>query len=114
MARKSPYYPLSPSQLRKNNSQRKTEHSQRNFGTIRAPIIKVISGSSFKCTLKAQETFEEITTKLTQAPTLGFDACRVCIGEVLTQKGMPLAFFSEKLGDSRKKYPHMARSFMQR
>ena len=39
-----------------------------NFGSIMAPMIEVIKGSSFKWNPKAQVAFEEINLKLTQAP----------------------------------------------
>jgi len=39
------------------------------------------------------------------------DASRVGIGGVLTQEGRPLAFFSEKLCDARKKYSIYDREF---
>jgi len=67
-----------------------------------APMTKVIKGTSFVRTPKAQSTFEEIKTRLTQAPTLSLpyfskvfevesDGSRVGIGGVLTQEGKPLA-----------------------
>ena len=80
-----------------------------------APMTKVIKGISFVRTPKAQSVFEEIKARLTQAPVLSWscfskvfevecDASGVGIGGVLTQEGKPLAFFSEKLCDSRRKY----------
>ena len=80
-----------------------------------APMIEVFKGSSFKWTPQAQEAFEDIKSKLTQASMLASshfdnvfevecDASEMGIGGVLTQEGPPLAFFSEKLRESRRKY----------
>jgi len=80
-----------------------------------APMTEVINGASFMWTPKAQSAFEEIKTRLTQAPILSLlcfskvfevecDALGVGICGVLTQEGKPLVFFSEKLCDSRRKY----------
>ena len=82
---------------------------------IVAGMIEVIKGTSFRWTLKAHLGFEEIKTKLTQAPVLALpyfykvfevecDAFGIGIGGVLTQEGKPLAFFGEKLCDLRCKY----------
>ena len=67
----------------------------RNFTTIMAPMAEVIKGTSFKWTPKAQATFEEIKTRLTEAPVLALpcfnkvlevecDASVVGIGGLLT------------------------------
>ena len=72
------------------------------------PMTKVIKRSSFQWNAKAQQAFEEIKQKLTQASALALpciekvfkvecDASKVGIGGVLTQEGKPLAFLSEKL-----------------
>jgi hypothetical protein len=94
----------------------------RNFSSIMAPMTEVIKGSSFQWNSKAQSAFEEIKSKLTQAPVLALpcfdkvfevecDASGVGIGGVLTQEGRPLAFFSEKLCDSRRKYSTYDKEF---
>ena len=60
--------------------------------------------------------------RLTQAPVLALscfdkvfevvcDACGVGIGGVLTQEGKPLAFFGEKLCDSRRKFSTYDKEF---
>jgi len=78
-------------------------------------MTEVIKGKSFTWTPKAQSAFEEVKKRLTQGPVLTlpcfekvfdieYDASRVGIGGVLTQEGKPLAFFNEKLCDSRRKY----------
>jgi len=76
-------------------------------------MTEVIKGTSFVCTPKAQSAFEEIKVRLTQAPVLSLpcfsqvfevecDASGVGIGGILTCEGKPLAFFNEKLCDSRR------------
>jgi len=94
----------------------------KNFSLIMAPMTEVIKGSSLQCNPKAQAAFEEIKLKLTQAPVLSlwsfdkvfeveYDASEVGIGGVLTQEGRPLAFFSEKLYDARRKYSTYDKEF---
>jgi len=85
-------------------------------------MTEVIKGISFRWTPKAQSAFEEVKLKLTQAPVLALpcfnkvfevecDTSGVGIGGVLTQEGKPLAFFSEKLCDSRRKYSTYDKEF---
>jgi len=85
-------------------------------------MTEVIKGTSFKWTPKAQFAFEEVKLMLTQASVLTLprfskafeiecDASGVGIGGVLTQEGRPLAFFSEKLCDSRRKYSTYNKEF---
>ena len=87
-----------------------------------APMTEVIKGTSFYWMPKAQSTFEEIKRTLTQAPVLALpcfskifevecDASRVGIASVLTQDGKPLAFFNEKLCESRRKYSTCDKEF---
>jgi len=79
-----------------------------------APMTKVIKDTSFKWTPKAQSAFEEVKNKLIHTPVLVLpcfdqvfeiecDTLGGGIGGVLTQEGKPLALFSEKLCDSRRK-----------
>ena len=94
-----------------------------NFSTVIAPMTEVIKGTSFKQTPKTQSAFEEVKTKLTQAPVLALlcfekvfevecDAIGFRIGVVLTQKGKPLALFSEQFYHSRRKYSTHDKKFM--
>jgi len=87
-----------------------------------APMTDVLKSVSFQWNPKAQSTFEEVEKKLTQAPVLALscfkkvfevecDICGVGIGGVLTQEGKPLAFFSEKLCESRRKYSTYDKKF---
>jgi len=87
-----------------------------------APMTEVIKCTSFVWTPKAQSVFEEIKTRLTQVPVLSLpcfskffevecDASGVGIGGVHIQEGKPLAFFSEKLCDSRRKYSTYDKEF---
>ena len=81
-----------------------------NFSSIIAYVTKVIKGTSFIWSSKAQSISEDIKNKLTQAPMLAllcfnkvfkieFNAFGMGIGGVLTQKGKPLAFLTETLCD---------------
>jgi len=94
----------------------------RNFSTVVAPMTKILKGSSFHWNPQAQAAFEEIKSKLTQAPILALpnfeklfevecDASEVGIGGVLTQEGRPIAFFSEKLNDAKRKYSTYDKEF---
>jgi len=85
-------------------------------------MTEVIKGTTFKWSPKAQEAFDTIKSKPTQGPGLAlpcfdkvfkveYDASGVGLGGVLTQERWPLAFFSEKLCDSRRKYSTYDKEF---
>ena len=86
------------------------------------PMAKVIKEGSFQWNAKAYKAFEEIKVTLTQAPFLAlhcfekiFEIERnpfgVGIIGVLTQEGKPLAFFSEELCDSKRRYSTYDKEF---
>jgi len=85
-------------------------------------MTEVLKHSSFKWNPKVQQAFEEIKKKLTQAPMLALpcfrkifelecDASEVTIGGVLTQERHPIAYFNEKLCDSKRRYSTYDKEF---
>ena len=85
-------------------------------------MTEVLKGASFKWNSKAQQAFEEIKKKLSQALVLAL-ACFekmfeiqcyafvVEIGEVLKQESCIIAYFSEKLRNSKRKYSTYDKQF---
>jgi hypothetical protein len=87
----------------------------KNFSSIMFPIIECTKQGSFNWTNRAQKSFEVIKQKLTEAPILQLpnfeaafevtcDASHIGIGGVLGQNGHPVAFYSEKLNDAKRRY----------
>uniref|UniRef100_A0A2N9H3H4 Integrase catalytic domain-containing protein n=1 Tax=Fagus sylvatica TaxID=28930 RepID=A0A2N9H3H4_FAGSY len=71
----------------------------RSFSSIIAPITECLKGGKFQWNEEAQKSFELIKKK------------GVGIGAVLSQEGKPIAFFSEKLNESRRKYSTYDKEF---
>ncbi|XP_038683092.1 uncharacterized protein LOC119983499 [Tripterygium wilfordii] len=87
----------------------------RNFSSIVAPLTECLKSELFVWTDAAEAAFHHIKQHMTQTPILRMpnfeqvfevacDASHVGIGGVLSQGGHPIAFFSEKLNDCRKRY----------
>lgn len=78
------------------------------FETIVAPLTQLTSKAGFHRTFEAEEAFLQLKKALTTAPVLQLpdfsqkfiiecDACGTGIGEILSQQGRPIAYFSEAL-----------------
>ena len=85
------------------------------FSTIVALVTDCIRKGDFVWTKVVSKAFQELKEKMTEAPVLRLpdfskafevtcNASGVGIGGVLSQKGHPIAFFSEKLNDVKIKY----------
>ncbi|GKV35062.1 hypothetical protein SLEP1_g43380 [Rubroshorea leprosula] len=94
----------------------------KNFSSIVAPITDNLKGDKFSWSGKAQQSFEELKRKLTETSILALpnfdlmfevdcDASNVGIGVVLSQEGRAIAFFSEKLNDTKLRYSAYDKEF---
>nr|GEU53209.1 hypothetical protein [Tanacetum cinerariifolium] len=94
----------------------------RNFSTIVAPITECLKGSSFVWTDEAQQAFDDLKIRVTSALVLALpnfhevfqvecDASGLANGGVLSQGKRPIAFFSEKLNETRRKYSTYDKEF---
>ena len=89
----------------------------RGFSNICGPLTETMRGDrkEFKWTVGADKSFNLLKQKVTKQPLLALsdfnkvfqvdcDASGTAIGVVLSQEGRPLAYFSEKLNDAKRKY----------
>jgi len=94
----------------------------RNFSGISAPLTDYTRGKILNWTKAAIVSFEQLKKRVIEAPiltlpdfdklfTVECDASGVAIGGVLSQEGRPIAFFSEKLNESKQNYSTYDKEF---
>jgi hypothetical protein len=96
----------------------------RNFSGIYTPMLDTVNKKHkyFKWTEEANFFFKVLKEKITKQPILVLpdfgkknqvrcDASGVVIGVVLSQDNRPVAYFSEKLNDTKKKYSTYDKEF---
>ena len=92
----------------------------RGFSTIMDPITECLQNKEFQWSNAASQAFREIKVRMTEAPVLRYPdftkvfevACDgVGVGGVLSQEGHPIAFFSEKLNDAKRRYSTYEKEF---
>ena len=89
----------------------------RNFSSICGPLTETMRGDrkEFKWTNGAEKSFQLLKQEVTKQPILALpdfnkvfqvdcDASGTAIGAVMSQEGKPVAYFSEKLNDAKRKY----------
>ncbi|PKU75187.1 hypothetical protein MA16_Dca027667 [Dendrobium catenatum] len=85
-------------------------------------MTEILRANQFEWSRDAQVSFDALKQQLSSTPTLALpdfhqafevecDASNVGIGAVLTQGGHPVAYFSEKLSDARRKYSTYGKEF---
>ncbi|PKU81761.1 RNA-directed DNA polymerase [Dendrobium catenatum] len=93
-----------------------------NFSTIAALLTELLKEDSSHWTAAAQLSFDELKKNMTSAPVLRLpdfskifqvdcDASNVGVGAVLSQEGRPVAYFSEKLNETRQRYSTYDKEF---
>ncbi|PKU62169.1 RNA-directed DNA polymerase [Dendrobium catenatum] len=94
----------------------------KNFSSVAAPMTELLKADRFVWSPEAQQSFEALKLQLSSAPTLVLpnfsqafevecDASNLGVGAVLTQGGHPVAYFSEKLSEARRKYSTYDKEF---
>ncbi|GJX88021.1 RNA-directed DNA polymerase [Tanacetum coccineum] len=94
----------------------------RDFSTIVAPMTDCLKSSKFVWSPASQAAFDKLKTAVTEAPVLALpnfnhvfqvecDASGRGIGGVLSQLNRPIAFFSEKFNETRRRYTTYDKEF---